>query len=297
MSAASLARALGGHRAGRDWIARCPAHADKTPSLAIREGRDGRVLLKCHAGCTQWDVIGALKDRGIWMADGGGQSFATPRRVADVGEHRRGDVCRTAFAMQIWDECLPARGTLVETYFRSRGLEIAPPASLRFHPALKHPTGGTWPAMVAHVTRGTDGTPIGIHRTFLARDGAGKAPVVPQKMMLGPCRGGTVRLGECTGGDLRVGEGIETCLAVMQATGPPAWAALSTSGLRSLDLPVGVDEVVILADGDDPGEAAARAAARRWRSGDRRVRIARPPAGMDFNDVLLLGAAPQGAAL
>jgi len=29
-----------------------------------------------------------------------------------------------------------------------------------------------------------------------------------------------------------VGEGIETCLAAMQATGNPAWAALSTSGLR-----------------------------------------------------------------
>jgi hypothetical protein len=48
--------------------------------------------------------------------------------------------------------------------------------------------------MVALVTRGADGTPLAIHRTFLARDGGGKAPVDPQKMMLGPCRGGAVRL-------------------------------------------------------------------------------------------------------
>ena len=55
-----------------------------------------------------------------------------------------------------------------------------------------------------------------------------------------------------------VGEGIETCLAAMQATGHPAWAALSTSGLRALDLPDDVRDVIVLADGDDPGEAAAR---------------------------------------
>jgi hypothetical protein len=41
---------------------------------------------------------------------------------------------------------------------------------------------------VGLVTRGSDDTPLAIHRTFLARDGSGKAPVDPQKMMLGPCR-------------------------------------------------------------------------------------------------------------
>ena len=82
-----------------------------------------------------------------------------------------------------------------------------------------------------------DGVPLAIHRTFLARDGSGKAPVDPQKMMLGPCRGGAVRLGPA-GDVLMVGEGLENCLAAMQATGHPAWAALSTSGLRTLDLPV-----------------------------------------------------------
>ena len=74
--------------------------------------------------------------------------------------------------------------------------------------------------MVALVTRGADDTPLAIHRTFLARDGGGKAPVDPQKMMLGPCRGGAVRLAE-PGDVLMVGEGIETCLAAMRATGHP----------------------------------------------------------------------------
>ena len=84
-----------------------------------------------------------------------------------------------------------------------------------------------------------------------------------------------------------VGEGIETCLAAMQATGYTAWAALSASGLRTLDLPEITREVIVLADGDDPGEAAARNCALRWKGQSRRVRIARPPRGMDFNDLLL----------
>jgi hypothetical protein len=105
-------------------------------------------------------------------------------------------------------------------------------------------------------------------------------------MMLGPCRGGAVRLAE-PADVLIVGEGIETCLAAMQATGHAAWAALSTSGLRRLDLPKGVRDVIVLADGDDPGEAAAQVCAWRWEQESRRVRIARPPQGLDFNDLLL----------
>ena len=55
--------------------------------------------------------------------------------------------------------------------------DLPPPDALRFHAGLKHPSGGIWPAMVALVTSGADGTPLAIHRTFLARDGGGKAPV------------------------------------------------------------------------------------------------------------------------
>jgi putative DNA primase/helicase len=88
-----------------------------------------------------------------------------------------------------------------------------------------------------------------------------------------------------------VGEGIETCLAAMQATGLAAWAALSTSGLSTLDLPIAVRDVIVLANGDEPGEVAARKCAWRLKREGRRVRIARPPVGLDFND-LLLGRAP-----
>jgi len=45
--------------AGR-WIARCPAHDDRTPSLSIRELDDGRILLHCFSGCSVHDVLSAV---------------------------------------------------------------------------------------------------------------------------------------------------------------------------------------------------------------------------------------------
>ena len=45
--------------------------------------------------------------------------------------------------------------------------------------------------------------------------------------------------------------------------------------------------MIVLADGDAAGEAAARDCAWRWKRQGRRVRIARPPQGMDFNDMLV----------
>ena len=59
-----------------------------------------------------------------------------------------------------------------------------------------------------------------------------------------------------------------------------------TAGLRR-QLPTTIRAVTILADGDTAGDQAARAAATRWTREGRTVRIARPPTGLDFNDVLL----------
>ena len=286
MTAEAIAKALGGRKAGAAWMARCPAHDDRDPSLSIADTCNGKVLVRCHAGCDQEHVIAALRARGLWDA---GEQRPTrllhkPSRVPlpKIGSDA---MRRTEAALAIWRGSQSAEGTPVETYLRSRNLIISIPPSIRFHEGLKHLAGGVWPAMVALVTRGDDGKPIGIHRTFLARDGSAKAPVEPVKMMLGLSRGGAVPLAQHRD-VLMVGEGIETCLAAMQATGHAAWAALSTSGLRSLDLPREVRDVIVLADGDDAGEAAAQDCAWRWKREGRRVRIARPPHGMDFNDLL-----------
>lgn len=61
-----LVRLDGVRRTGTGrWIARCPAHDDKSPSLSIR-GADDRVLLKCWAGCGASEIVGAV---GLRLAD------------------------------------------------------------------------------------------------------------------------------------------------------------------------------------------------------------------------------------
>ena len=243
-------------------MTRCPVHEDRRPSLSITTGKDGKVLVRCHAGCDQRDLIAALQERGLWQATGWASRIVFNHR-GRIAEEPDADVLkRSAAALAVWQASQTAGGTPVATYLRSRGLDLPSSPALRFHNGLKHPSGGVSPAIVTLVTRGATGLPIAIHRTFLARDGRRSEPVDPAKMMLGPCRGGVVRL--CEPGDMlmMVGEGIETCLAAIQATGKPAWAALSTSGLRSLDLPRDIRDVIVLADGDEPGEAAARSIAR-----------------------------------
>ncbi len=51
---------------GDRWMARCPAHDDTNPSLSIREGEDGRVLLNCFAQCETSAVVEAM---GLTMQD------------------------------------------------------------------------------------------------------------------------------------------------------------------------------------------------------------------------------------
>jgi hypothetical protein len=63
-------------RDGAGWRARCPSHEDRRASLGIREAEDGRVLMRCRAGCKTEAVVAAL---GLtWAA-------LYPDRPADTG--------------------------------------------------------------------------------------------------------------------------------------------------------------------------------------------------------------------
>ncbi len=69
LTAEAVARKLGGATgSGREWKARCPCHDDHTPSLSIKDTEDGRLLVKCFAGCTQNEVVAELKRRGLWSS-------------------------------------------------------------------------------------------------------------------------------------------------------------------------------------------------------------------------------------
>lgn len=54
-----LSRLHAVRRSGAGWMARCPGHEDKTPSLSIHEGERG-ILLRCWAGCSLDEICAAL---------------------------------------------------------------------------------------------------------------------------------------------------------------------------------------------------------------------------------------------
>ncbi|HKN11753.1 MAG TPA: hypothetical protein VJX68_01025 [Candidatus Binatus sp.] len=85
MTAEKIASALRPARArqtsrGLTWRVRCPSHDDRHASLDITETPDGRVLVHCWSGCSQAEVIDALRERGLWSPTRGEQ---LPRAVAD----------------------------------------------------------------------------------------------------------------------------------------------------------------------------------------------------------------------
>ena len=155
-TAETIAKALGGRKAGGGWMARCPAHDDRTPSLSIRDADDGKVLVRCHAGCDQKRVIAAL--RGARSVDGERSAPVHSRRAARLSSASRIKTMLSAarVALAIWQSAMPARRNTGRDLSRlARPASPAPP-TLRFHAGLKHPSGGIWPAMVALVTRGAD---------------------------------------------------------------------------------------------------------------------------------------------
>lgn len=77
-----LDRLDGVRRAGRDWIALCPAHDDRSPSLAIASGDADVVLLHCFAGCAASDVMHSI---GLTLAD----LFPRPRGVGGSQNRKR----------------------------------------------------------------------------------------------------------------------------------------------------------------------------------------------------------------
>ncbi len=270
----------GGH------TALCPGHPDKQSSLSIGIGSNGRLLLKCFAGCSFERVMAALgSPRRVARFDAAPSAAASEDE--DLDRRRRID-----YARSIWNSAFPIIGapvekyqrgrTIIAKYFRSRGITIEAPPTLRVR-WTKHPTGPMLPTLIAAVVTEADGI-VAIHRTFLDDDG-NKTKLEPGKAALGPIKGGAVRLA-VAGETLVFCEGIETGLSVLQATGLPVWAALGTSNLVNIELPDIAREIIIAADGDRAGERAAKKAAQRFVREGRHVRIARPERGKDFNDYL-----------
>ena len=96
-TARDIAVALGrgkekSHGPGRGWNTFCPSHDDRNmPSLSVTDGREGKILVRCHAGCTGAEVVQALRDRGLWPSGSRknwvAQKYAPEGRREYGGDH------------------------------------------------------------------------------------------------------------------------------------------------------------------------------------------------------------------
>jgi phage/plasmid primase-like uncharacterized protein len=292
-----LAAELGLRRTGREWRGRC-FHCGYADAFVLAEGKHGPV--GWCASCRDREAIARIL-RGPHTA------VASGPRETDARNVQR----RLERARQIWQGSEPVTGSPAARYLDSRGIgHLAAGEDLRFRADCPHPTGTldrpVWlPALIAAV-RDMDGRLVGVHRTFLKRDGFGKAEIEPQKASLGPICGGAVRLAPLGAvfavGELVIGEGIESSASADLLLRIPAWAAISAGNLaHGLVLPDAIRKIVIAADRDakdqhgrHPGQDAARDAWFRLRREGRAVRIAMPDEGCgDFNDLLLAKRAAQ----
>lgn len=275
--AASIAARLGLRRTGRTWAGTCPACGYKG-TLSLTQ-RDGRALWHCHS-CQD----GAAIARAIGLRSDGcaAPHPPNPPNRPAAPDHR--DAAR-----RLWDQAGPIAGTTAERYLAARGLAGFTSPALRFLPDQRHgPTGSRWPVMLAACTCPATGELRAVHRTFLARDGSGKAPVAPAKMTLGPTGDAVIRLAEPEADKpLVIGEGIESAASAGLLIGAPAWAAIAAGNLSRIVLPRVVETVILAADPDPVGQREAEVAGRRWKAEGRAVRIATPDdPNEDFNDML-----------
>ncbi len=294
-------------RRGRDHWACCPFHKEKTASFSVSEDKGFAHCFGCgwhgdpiayvmgRTGCNFPTAVEELAIQAGLQPDRQGRTQPKAKPIARPAQEdlEREKEDKIAWARKVWSECRPAADTLVETYLQSRNIKstrlpLGMPPTIRFHPSLRHTDAEiSFPVMVAAVQNG-QGRLTGIHRTFLRPDGKGKALVAGPKKMAGIVWGGAIRL--CPASfTLGIAEGIETALSVTLAAELPVWAAGSLGNMAALDLPPVVKDLVLCvdADGDQDALAGTIKKAKLFHAAHgRRVRVAQPPGGMDFNDML-----------
>jgi hypothetical protein len=137
-----------------------------------------------------------------------------------------------------------------------------PFGDLRWHRDLEDKVSGyRGPALVGLVTDVETGEPINLHRTWLARDGSGKAPIEkPRRLLKGHRSNGVVRLwpDDLVTLGLVIGEGVETCLAAARSGLVPVWATLSAGNLAAFPILPELDGLTILVDHDRPNPKTGR---------------------------------------
>lgn len=278
--------------AGREWVACCPFHADRSPSFTIYNDGARFQCFGCGASGDVLDFVqrayGVPFREAVRMLGGGDLPTASHCARAVPAEQLKPEnsVRRREAARAIWSKAIAAAGTPAEAYLRLRGIDPPYPPNIRFT-RLACDDLGRLPCLVAAV-RDVAGDVTGIQRIWLAPGGMGKAAIPKPKRSLGMIRGGAIRLGDLdAGGMVTVCEGPEDGLSLLAMIGAPVWVAAGVSFLPAMQFPVEVRSILMAADNDARGLAGAQEAARAFASRGLPVRLIRPLEGFkDFNDEL-----------
>jgi putative DNA primase/helicase len=268
MNADQIGIAFKGRRNGNGWLVRCPCpnhgkgRGDRFPSLSVTDGDDGRLLLRCFAGCEFVDVLDEMKHRGLVESN---QSRPQPR-------HKYREPEPDPAALKIWAATVEPHCTFVQEYLERRGITLLP----QF-------IGMNHSAMVAAVQR-PDGKIIAVQQTWLTRDGE-KAKVTPPRITTGSLGTGAVRLGAIAP-VMGLAEGVETALSAMMLTGMTVWATLGAARMHNVWIPPEVRELYLFTDNDDAGRKAAELTADAHRLVRKVVPRAPPDQFKDYNDYL-----------
>lgn len=276
-------------QAGNELAGLCPLHQEKGPSFYVYANGQRFHCFGCGAGGDVLDLVMAMHRVGLReaadMITGGNLPVMTGPPVVRVRQDTDSDRDTIGEARSIWDGGIAVVGTPAESYLRRRGIVMELPPCLRFSRIRYGSRGVLHPALICAIT-GPGGDITGIQRTYLTEDG-GKAAFKKVKLSLGRVRGGAIHLGPASD-TMIVTEGLEDGLTLMQALTQSVWVAAGTSMLPAMEFPDTVREIVIGADGDAPGETAARKAAAAFAATGRAVRIMCPtPPYKDFNAELM----------
>jgi hypothetical protein len=283
-AAAEIAKILNARKSGGGWMALCPAHKEKTPSLAIRESKDGKPLVHCFGGCPQDYVIDALRKRGAWHD---GPTTATSQVLRNLARKTKPMTSQLtddekesqAACQRAWDASVPAENTPAQLYLQCRGIvstETPLPPSLRYLEAKN--------ALVAAVTRPDSDELVGLHVIFLEADAVGVWK--KNRLSYGPVRLGHVKL-SAPDTKMQVAESVEDGLALMQMNGRATLAVPGTSFLGGHVTPPRACKTIVLApDNDEAGRQAIEKAMPRLRALGLTVRVLLPPPESDWCDAL-----------
>ena len=237
-----IVKRLGGNWQGNYAMCCCPAHADSTPSLSIKQGRT-TILVNCFAGCTGEDIMSAI--RSILGRPIGHDSPEAAPPQASNDTHKR-----------IWDAAMPIEGTLAERYLRNvRKIMFLPPDT-RFHPRCPKGKGKDaqfLPALLVGIYR--LGNLCAIQRLFLDPDTAERT----DRMILGNSRGG-IWPRHNPQQRLFVAEGFETACAFHQISAHPVATCFGDKNFAGFLLPPATKHLTILPDNDHEGLTLAKAA-------------------------------------